>query len=448
MDAVDPFGRWTWLRRLIWLITLAVTVYWLGPIQLRSMYLSPTAPLVDFFLDWSAARNHMDGLSVYMSPEFSAQRYLGIQRPVGTSYRVVGHPPNCILYAYPFAHLNYPYAFLLWNLLSIVCLLVSLVLIVRGLRIRFSLWALLPTMAGLLACIPLMSHLIQGQWTTILLLLIVLAWRLARRDRWLAGLPLAAAVSIKLFPAVLLAHFLRRRGVVGLVVFAISFCLLTWIAAEFFGYESFSIYATHITPAATEFRFEGLNASLVGFWFRLLVKPERGPAMSNIPLADWPYLALALAILSAGTVIGLYLTMRLKSWRDTDQRQEDLLFAIGVVAMLLVSPITWDHYLLLLVLPLAILWCELTRRGYRRWWLWGILLGLLFPTSLIDWLWYAHVQVGNRPDPPEWVLGPFQSLFIYGIPTYAMLGLFAGCLRALRVPERSAATYAGRIAAR
>ena len=45
--------------------------------------------------------------------------------------------------------------------------------------------------------------------------------------------------------------------------------------------------------------------------------------------------------------------------RDTAGRKRDLTFSLAVTAMLLVSPIAWEHYLLLLLVPLAVVWFQL-----------------------------------------------------------------------------------------
>ena len=47
-------------------------------------------------------------------------------------------------------------------------------------------------------------------------------------------------------------------------------------------------------------------------------------------------------------------------------REDGLTFAMAVAAMLLISPICWEHYLLLLLVPLAIVWIELPAALFAR----------------------------------------------------------------------------------
>lgn len=428
MAAVDPFGPWTWRRRLLWLVLAAAAVYWLGPFQFRAMLVSPQAPFVDFFLDWSAARNHIDGFSIYMNPQFSAERYFRMP-PGAAPYRVLGHPPNCILYVYPFGYLTYPAAFFLWNVSSVLAFLFSLWLIARGLKMKLTFWVLFPLITCIMISMQFMSHLLQGQWSALLLLLLVLTWRCLRSGYpFAAGIPLGIAVSIKLFPGLLALTFLRRRYLGGVLSLGVTLALLVWAAAHKFGYETFEIYSQYLAPEATEFCYANMNASVVGFWYRLFIKPLHGPVTSNIPLANWPYVAYLGTFVSVIIILAVCFITLMRLWQAAGRESDDIFFALVMTAMLLVSPITWDHYLILLSLPLAIVWCELTRRGMRCWGLAMIFLGLMFPTSLVDWFWYAQVRSRNAIEPIPWVLRPFESVFIFSVPTYAMVGLFAYCV--------------------
>ena len=95
----------------------------------------------------------------------------------------------------------------------------------------------------------------------------------------------------------------------------------------------------------------------------------------------------------------------------------DEAFGLTVIGMLLVSPVTWDRYLLLLLLPLAFTWVRLRRLRMTR------------------WLWFAHV--GAFLLPPEWVwrgliprglpwgtATPVLTLTALSFQCYALCGLF------------------------
>src|SRR5208282_1800478 len=101
--------------------------------------------------------------------------------------------------------------------------------------------------------------------------------------------------------------------------------------------------------------------------------------------------------------------------------QRDLGFASTVTAMLLVSPITWDHYLVLLFLPLAILWVQLPRVGMARLLLWiAAAVCWLFPS----FFWYLFMRVDPRTK--AWltrVATPGEAITTLSIQFYALLVL-------------------------
>ncbi|MGH2467171.1 MAG: glycosyltransferase family 87 protein [Candidatus Limnocylindrales bacterium] len=78
------------------------------------------------------------------------------------------------------------------------------------------------------------------------------------------------------------------------------------------------------------------------------------------------------------------------------QGDEDVTFAVGVGASILASPVIWDHYLILLVIPAALL----AQRGRT----WGLVLPLL---AWLPWQLYPLVALagtlapfaGRRPSP-------------------------------------------------
>ena len=76
-----------------------------------------------------------------------------------------------------------------------------------------------------------------------------------------------------------------------------------------------------------------------------------------------PALANSLPVISSAFLVAvLARTIRL----DPQNRRGDLTFALAVAVMLLASPICWEHYLLLLLVPLAVVWSELPASRFAR----------------------------------------------------------------------------------
>ncbi|NJO04682.1 MAG: DUF2029 domain-containing protein [Chloroflexaceae bacterium] len=118
------------------------------------------------------------------------------------------YPPLMAVVLVPFAGLPIELVFVGWTIFSIGCWVTAIALIVYALR-QTLLPRLgqmgLPVLVAWLALFPaLHQHLIYGQVQIQILLLLVGAWLLLRRQRdgWAGGL-LGVAIAIKLFPALL-----------------------------------------------------------------------------------------------------------------------------------------------------------------------------------------------------------------------------------------------------
>jgi hypothetical protein len=420
-------NAWSARRHWLWLALAVVVCVFQGPGLVGDLRPSLNRGQ-DFFQDWASARNRTEGLPVYTPHEITARRYLGAQIDTTGTYFVPinAHPPTSVLLALPLARLEYADAFLAWGLLSVAALVAALWLVGRGLGTRLSVAAVLPAVTLLLICFPFRSHLAQGQLGIILLLLIVGAWVLFRRGWPLcAGALLAVATAIKLFPGLLFLFFLLRRQWRALLGGAVAFALIVVLTAAVLGPTIFSIYFQEVLPQVADFRSGWGNASLSGAWFKLFdpltdrMRVEalwRGPALARA--GAWLCSGAVLAILSWHTV------------RARSQAEEDQAFGLAVTAMLLVSPITWDHYLVLLLLPLAIIWTRLPPSGARPiHWLFVAPLAALWLDT--DQLWNYFLPGAYQ----QWVATPLQVMTILSIKCYALVGLFAlGCCRMGRAP--------------
>src|SRR5207253_2522977 len=184
-------------------------------------------------------------------------RYLGYQRQPRDRFflEVNAHPPTSVLLAVPLARLDYPDAFLVWSLSSLAALAASVWLVVRHLRIPFSVWALAPALTLLLACNPFRQQMNQGQLNLVLLLLLTGVWVADRSARpgW-AGALLGAATAIKLFPAFLFLYFLLRRQRRVVAAGVLSFAVLTGLTAALLGPATYRCYVEEVLPQVAQFR--------------------------------------------------------------------------------------------------------------------------------------------------------------------------------------------------
>jgi len=100
---------------------------------------------------------------------------------------------------------------------------------------------------------------------------------------------------------------------------------------------------------------------------------------------------------------------------ESSPRRSDLTFALAVTAMLLVSPICWEHYLLLLLVPLAVVWVQLPASRFAR----GLFL------LIVAAIWLGYPLVWTVFDLNGRTAKPVHSLGVLSYQFYALLGLFA-----------------------
>jgi hypothetical protein len=104
----------------------------------------------------------------------------------------------------------------------------------------------------------------------------------------------------------------------------------------------------------------------------------------------------------------------------------DLGFALFLVGMLLVSPFAWNHYFLLLFLPVLLIWERLPSAGIQRW-LFAIIPVIL---CLNIELYFAYLI---PPGLDGGTAGPAQSLTVVALQFYALLALFVVGLAVFRL---------------
>jgi alpha-1,2-mannosyltransferase len=390
---------------------------WLGPLYVEAM--RPAAGrLNDFFQDWGSARNYLTGLPVYSPHTMSVPRHLGIPFDPGTGIYYNAHPPTSVLLALPLAYLNFPDAVLVWNTISLVAFLLSLGIVAKSLQIPKSLF--LPILALLIFCQPLFGTLYQGQLTLLLVLLVTTVWMLERSGRsYAAGVLIGVAAAIKLFPAYLALYFVARGRWRPLLAATVSLVVLTIVTTAILGLETDRDYVQVVLPTQTRFRGLAYNCAISGFWYKLFDPVgERGRIT---PLWSCPALA-QIGTLFSDLAITLVVGAHAR-WART-RSQQDLAFGAVVTAMLLVSPVSWDVSLPLLLVPIAVVGST-ARRPYWISVAFLLALGLIWMPQLLP------TKVALSAQPARGV----SWAFVLGPPSlksYALLGLLVLPLAALR----------------
>jgi hypothetical protein len=386
----------------------------------------------DFAQDWASARNLLEGHPVYRDQGEALEEYLGLRPDKSNpAYRFVlkynAHPPSSVLLVVPLASMDYADAFLAWNLISLALLAVCIFVIVRQLHLRVTVLGLLVGWTLLIFCNPFRHQMTQGQLNMVLLALIVGGWALERSDRpVLAGVLLGLAAAIKLFPAFLLVYYAvlgRWRLVFGGVAAVV---LATGLSLMALGRETYWVYYHDVVPHVATYRDWWVNASLPGLWNKLFLA-DSGHV---VPLARSPGIYWSMLIVS-GILVGGVL---LYAVRSAGTRQEhDLTFSLAVIGMLLAGPITWDHGLVLLLVPILVLGTEMRCLGN---WSWLYILSVAALWLAAPKFVFDHT-IGGPGEYRGQVASAKQVLGVISYLCYGLLGLFTVSVVALERERRA-----------
>jgi Glycosyltransferase family 87/WD40-like Beta Propeller Repeat len=255
----------------------------------------------NYYLAASLYRRGIPLDRVYEWIWFQRQKdHLGIQQPL---VGFVPNPPMCALPVLPLSLLSPLAAKRAWLVLNLGFLVLALGLLHRVTKLGWRRAALV----SLLCVAPLRVNFLFGQYYVLVLLMICAAYYASCLNRRLtSGLLLAAAASLKLFPALFLILFIWKRdwrSATGLILGAAA---LTAISAAIFGYEVHRVLLIEVLPRALRGELVGPYSlqwnSFTALWHHLfLFEPELNPS----PLLNSPVLyALTQAMTGTGLLFG------------------------------------------------------------------------------------------------------------------------------------------------
>jgi hypothetical protein len=276
----------------------------------------------DYGVFLGAAHQVLDGESPYPSGELA---------PPPAAYYV--YPPPLALLVVPFAAIDDPVTASSWTLLGIGAVVLGL--LVLGVRD--------PRCHALALLYPGTREALEyGAIGTFLLLLLALAWRFRGRVA-AAAAATAGAVVLKLFLWPLLVwHLLVGRGrtAVAAAAAAAGLALASWAVIGFRGLADYPDVLRRLTDleAAETYSLFALG--------RAAGLPE-GAAQAVA-------LAVGVALLAAAAVAA----------RPRTEVAEARALVLALAAAFALTPILWQHYLVLLALPVA-----LARRSFSPLWL-------------------------------------------------------------------------------
>jgi hypothetical protein len=299
----------------------------------------------DFTVDTAAGRAVLGGTDIYQAHNIRDWYYI--------------YPPLFAILMVPFALIPVFCASLTWYLLSVALIAWTVKMcvgIVRG-DGQFQGDALvLYTVPPLLVLFPLMSALARGQTSPVLLWLITAGLIYARRGQDVRGaICFAGGILLKVFPVVLLAYFIWRRRwrFVGVTLLAVAIGAFV-IPAAVFGWQRNINYLKEwvsvIGKPALEAESEKTDNPLYGQLLNSQLPRNQSLSavltrLTNNANARWVGIGIGVVMAAVIVLVGM---------RTPPDRELHVLSAV-VAWMLLIPPVSWSHYFMLLLLPLMAL---------------------------------------------------------------------------------------------
>jgi Glycosyltransferase family 87 len=255
------------------------------------------------------------------------------------------YPPTFIWCFSPLTRLPVRWAFFLWQALSIACLAVGLALLMREtVSRRAAAWLTL----GVVFFAPVQLHMTFSQSQFMVFLMLVLVIRALERSRDAeAGLILAAAALLRAYPLAMAGYLLVRRRWNALGWMAAGLAVGAAITVAAVGLQTcldFRYVPAMITQRS--FIANPNNIALGTFIARMFWRlSDRGLIGSHETLRAGVSLALCAAV-------GVFVLAR--TWPRDDKPEPDTdrrTYSLWVATMILISPTSWEHYLVLLFIP-------------------------------------------------------------------------------------------------
>ncbi|HVV52850.1 MAG TPA: glycosyltransferase family 87 protein [Polyangia bacterium] len=325
------------------------------------------------------------------------------------------HPPTALLATLPLAPLPYPIAAAIWQLASVglvglLAWMLAPIAAEGGLSIPRPLLFLL-----LLLWPPMLTNLELGQWSPLLAVTLAAGHRdWERGERRRGATWMAVATAIKLSPAVLLLPIgLRdRRAARRFCAVVLALVLLALPMGGLAAWRALLRESGGNTVAWQTWWHNVL--SLNGLAARLF-----GPGRFARPLLAAPSVGRALLLAAEAALVGVAVLALLRRRRGEDDRLRDgCALALWYVLVVVLNPLGWPHYALLLLLPAALTWraaVALDDPIARR----LVALALLLLSIPKETLFLRAIPLPTSPGRSLWL----------SVPLYAALSLFAAAAR-------------------
>jgi hypothetical protein len=333
----------------------------------------------DFSLYYLGAYSLRHGLDPYLADLAPMARALGLR-----SGGLIEVPTFLILFE-PFTRMSVAGAYGTWFAINVVALTLALFLLLRGhpaMQPRLTLaWLAL---AFLYPAVGMHFYYAQSQIFVLLMLVLIMHWTEQHRSAP-AGLMLGVISMLRAYPLTLGGYFLVRRNWRALIYAAIAMAACFALTVAVAGLEPWRGFLLQLSVHTVDNHSSGpANVALVHTVLRLL----------TLVIGESATFPVQVARLVAVTFTNLAFVMfsvkvTAERWERPDE--DSRVYSLWVVTMLLVSPVTWVHSLILLILPFAQLTIAGVEGRASRRAMWMAVVSYALITIAFGW----HQSVGT-----------------------------------------------------
>lgn len=344
-----------------WIVAiLSVMALWYAVDGLRTARGFDRADFSCYYLWARAARENRNPYTVDFEP-MAAALHLHTDGMDHADY-----PPTFILLFEPLTLLSPRSAYRVWTGLNVAALAAALLLLLGGdsgldLRLKLALAALA------ILYYPIRIHFNWGQTQLVLLLMLLLAGRWLERGREAAaGLILAIAGLLKIFPLFIVGYLLVERRWRALFFTGVGLALGAAATVALIGLPSslaFGARLANVTNGqwlAIHEKTDSVELVSLGIFVSRLFAGVTGAHPGSA--LDWgrPLTVMLAAVALVGMTV--HATLARPAGRNRSRR----CFALWIVMAALLSPTAWLHYMVLLLVPYAEL-AVAVNRGEASW---------------------------------------------------------------------------------
>lgn len=242
--------------------------------------------------------------------------------------------PFFVVLLSPLRFLSYEKAYLLWQFGAFASLAVSINHILHRYHLHQAKYLL-----AFFFSYPVFMNFFIGQIAPYILLCITFGERALRRKQPIfAGILWGWITGVKLFTGLLFFYLLYKRNRIGMVSFSITFLITLLIPLLIAGPNIYLEYLAALK--SINWYIHAWNGSLHGFLVR-----SQSLMFFSITQSIQHFLSMSILI----SVLFSYFYLLIFQ----DKKIQDKAFSLTLIYMLIINPLSWHYYFLLLLEPLA-----------------------------------------------------------------------------------------------